>query len=166
MGIYLVDIGPDSWAKDEITFGIRSLLDRALAERGFGPYPGPLREVPPAESFEEKISPELDGFSELCARNGAEDVLDAALFVPVPFDGLIKLPVGNAYDEQETRVVSSHRLRDLVAPMAAEIGLSADLPSGPLALSTGIEDPVTFYVAVYRQAAEHSLRHGCPMSYI
>ncbi|WP_155368045.1 hypothetical protein [Catellatospora vulcania] len=57
MGIHLVDIGPDSWAQDEITSGIRVLLDRALAERGLGPYPGPPREAPPEESFEEKISP-------------------------------------------------------------------------------------------------------------
>jgi len=103
VGIYLVDIGPDSWAHDEITFGIRSLLDHALAERGLGPYPGPLREVRPEETFEEKISPAMDGFTELCARYGAEDVLDAALFVPVPFNGLITLPTGNAYDPSTSR---------------------------------------------------------------
>ncbi|MCP2323198.1 hypothetical protein HDA40_001705 [Hamadaea flava] len=166
MGIYLVDISADSWAQDEVSYGIGSLLDRALAERGVGPYAGSSREVPPEESFEEKMSPELDGFSELCDRHGARDVLDAALFVPAVFDGLITLPVGNAYDEESTRVVSAHRLLDMVAPMAAEIGLLADLPRGPLALSTSIEDPVTFYVAVYRQAAAHALRHGCPMGYI
>jgi len=166
VGAYLVDIGPESWAQDEITFGIRSLLGHALAERGLGPYPGPLREVRPEETFEEKISPAMDGFAELCARYGAEDVLDAALFVPVPFDGLITLPAGNAYDDEQTRVLSSHRLRDAVAPMATEIGLPADLPRGGLALSTSIEDPITFYVAVYRQAAEHSLRHGCPIGYV
>ncbi|MFU8872728.1 hypothetical protein [Micromonospora sp. SL4-19] len=166
MGIYLVDIGPDSWAQDEVTYGIRSLLDGALAERGLGPYPGPPREVPSEESFEEKISPEMDGFAELCARHGAEEVLDATLFIPVSFDGLITLPAGNAYDEEQTHVLSSHRLRDAVAPMAAEIGLPADLPRGGLALSTSIEDPVTFYVAVYLQAAEHSLRHGCPIGYV
>ncbi|MBB5868422.1 hypothetical protein F4553_001801 [Allocatelliglobosispora scoriae] len=166
MGIYLVDIGPDSWAQDEITSGIRSLLDRALVERGLRPYPGPPHEVPPAESFEEKIAPVMDGFAELCARHGAEELLDAALFVPVLFDGLITLPIGNAYDDEHTRVFSSHRLRDAVVPMAAEIGLPADLPRGALALSNSIDDPVTFYVAVYRQAAEHSLRHDCPIGYI
>ncbi|NUR69247.1 MAG: hypothetical protein HOU81_00245 [Hamadaea sp.] len=166
MGIYLVDIGPDSWAKDEITFGIRSLLDRALGERGLEPYPGPDHESAPAESFEEKIAPDLDGFTELCAEHGADEVLDAALFVPVLFDGVITLPVGNAYDEESTRVLSSQRLRDLVAPMAYQIGLPVELARGPLALSTSIEDPVAFYVAVYRQAAEFSLRHGCPMGYI
>jgi hypothetical protein len=166
VGIYLVDIGPDSWAQDEITSSFRPLLDRALAERGLGPYPGPPHEVPAKESFEEKISPEMDGFADLCSRHGAEHVLDAALFVPVLFDGLITLPAGNAYEEEHTRVLSSHRLRDAVAPMAAEIGLPADLPRGALALSNSIKDPVTFYVAVYRQAAEHSLRHSCPIRYI
>ncbi|WP_433345403.1 hypothetical protein [Micromonospora sp. CA-111912] len=165
MGIYLVDLGPDSWAQDELTSGIGSLLDHALAKRGLGTYPGPLREVPPEESFEEKILPALDGFVDLCARHDAEDVLNAALFVPVPFDGLITLPVGNGYDKQ-TRVLSSYRLRDAVEPMATEIGLPVDLPRGGLALTTSIEDPVTFYVAVFRQAAEHSLRHGCPIGYV
>ncbi|WP_460492335.1 hypothetical protein [Dactylosporangium cerinum] len=163
MGIYLVDVSPGSWAQDDI---IRTLLDRALTERGLDPYPGPRAEVPSADGFEEKISPPMDGFSELCDRHGAGDVLEAALFVPVAFDGLITLPVGNAYDDERTVVLSSHRLRDLVAPMAAEVGLPAELPRGTLALSNAIADPVTFYVAVYQQAAEHSLRYGCPLAYM
>lgn len=163
MGIYLVDVGPDSWAQDDI---LRTLLDRALAGRGLDPYPGPPGEVPPADGFEEKVSPPMDGFAELCARHSAGDVLEAALIVPVPFDGLITLPAGNAYDDERTVVLSAHRLRAMVAPMAVEVGLPAELPRGNLALSNTIDDPVTFYVAVYQQAAEHSLRYGCPLAYI
>jgi hypothetical protein len=163
MGMYLVDVGPDSWAHDDV---LRALLDRALAERGLDPYAGPSLTVPPQDSFEEKISPPMDGFVRLCDRHGAGDVLEAAMLVPVPFDGLITLPAGNAYDDEQTVVLSAHRALDLVAPMAAEVGLPAALPRGTLALSNSIEDPVTFYVAVYRQAAEHSLRYGCPMTYM
>lgn len=159
MGIYLVDVGPESWVRDDI---LRTLLDRALAERGLDPYPGPPLDVPAGEGFEEKVSPPMDGFAQLCARHGAGDVLEAALIVPVPFDGLIILPAGNAYDEERTVVIGAHRLRDLVAPMAAEVGL----PHGNLALSNTIDDPVTFYVAVYGRAAEHSLRYRCPLTYI
>jgi hypothetical protein len=57
-------------------------------------------------------------------------------------------------------------LRAAIAPIAAEAGLAADLPTGPMALTNAIEDPVTFYVALFRQAAEHSLRQGCPLTYI
>jgi hypothetical protein len=163
VGIYLVDVSPDSWAQDD---AIRSLLDQALAERGLEPYPGPPGGVPAVDSFEEKVSPPMGGFSELCDRHGAADVLEAALFVPVAFDGLITLPAGNAYDDERTVVLSSQRLRDLIAPMAAEVGLPEELPRGTLALSNAIADPVTFYVAVYRQAAEHSLRYHCPLAYI
>ncbi|MEV4138448.1 hypothetical protein AB0J72_40540 [Dactylosporangium sp. NPDC049742] len=157
MGMYLVDVRPGNWEH-------ATQLDRALAERGLGAYPGPRQET--ADRFEEKLSPPMDGFAELCERHGATDVLEAALFVPVPFDGLITLPVGNAYDDERTVVLSSHRLRDLVAPLVADVRLPSPLPRGPLALVTGIDDPVAFYVAMYRQAAEHSLRHGCPLTYI
>ncbi len=163
MGIYLVDVGPDSWARDDV---MRMLLDRALAERGLDPYPGPVGDVPSDDDFEEKVSPPMDGFSALCDRHGAGDVLEAALIVPVRFDGLITLPAGNAYDEEQTVVLSAHRLRDLVAPMAAEVGLPADLPHGNLALSNAIDDPVVFYVAVYQRGAEHSLRYGRPLAYV
>ncbi len=40
------------------------------------------------------------------------------------------------------------------------------LPSGPMALTMAITDPLLFYVALFQQAAEHSLRHGCPLEYV
>jgi hypothetical protein len=158
VGIYLVDVDAESWAEGECA----PLLNKALAKRGLPSYPGP-----PATTadFEEKIVPSMDDFAERCARHGVNDLLDASMFVPVDFAGLIELPVENAYDDV-TKVFSAQRLRAAIAPMAAEVGLPAGLPSGPLALTAAIDDPIIFYVAVFGQAAEHSLRHGCPMTYV
>ena len=158
VGIYLVDVGAESWAEG----GYAPLLDRALAERGLPPYPGP---PPKTGDFEEKIVPSMDDFAELCERHGAADLLDASLIVPVDFAGLIEIPVETAYDDV-TKVFSAQRLRAAVAPMAAEVGLPPGLPSGPLALTTAIDDPLLFYVALFSQAAGHSLRHACPLTYV
>jgi hypothetical protein len=158
VGIYLVDVSAESWAEGECA----PLLDEALAARGLPPCPGPPAT---AGDFEEKLIPSMDAFAEMCTRHGATEFLDASLFVPADFPGLIDLPVENAYDDV-TKVFSAQRLRAAIAPIAAEVGLPADLPSGPLALTIAIEDPLTFYVALFRQAAEHSLRHGCPLTYV
>jgi hypothetical protein len=158
VGIYLVDISAASWAQDECA----PLLDEALAARGLPPYPGPPAT---AGDFEEKLVPSMDAFAEMCARHDATEFLNASLFLPADFPGLIDLPVENAYDDV-TKVFSAQRLRAAIAPIAAEIGLPPGLPSGPMALTTAIEDPLTFYVALFRQAAEHSLRHDCPLTYV
>ncbi|MCU7722613.1 hypothetical protein ODJ79_02685 [Actinoplanes sp. KI2] len=158
VGIYLVDISAPSWAQDECA----PLLDEALAARGLPPYPGPPAR---AADFEEKLSLRMDDFAEICARHDAAEFLDATLIVPVDFSGLIELPVESAYDDV-TKVFSAQRLRAAIAPIAAEVGLAADLPSGPMALTTAIEDAVTFYVALFASAAEHSVRHGCPLTYV
>ncbi|MFC4065863.1 hypothetical protein [Actinoplanes subglobosus] len=158
MGIYLVSVGAASWAQDECA----RLLDAALAERGLPPWPGPGAA---AGDFEEKLAPSMDAFAGVCERHGVTEFLDASLIVPVDFDGLIELPVANSFDDV-TNVVSAYRLRAAMAPIAAEIGLPGDLPGGPLALTQAIEDPLTFYTALFRQAAEHSLRHGCPLTYV
>ncbi|GIE80685.1 hypothetical protein Aph02nite_66350 [Actinoplanes philippinensis] len=158
MGIYLVSVGADSWAQDECA----PLLAEALADRGLPPYPGPPAA---AGDFEEKLVPSMDAFSAVCERHGAGQFLDASLIVPVDFAGLIELPVENPYDDV-TKVFSAQRLRVLMAPIAAEAGLPAVLPAGPMALTTAIEDPLLFYVALFRQAAQHSVRHGCPLTYV
>lgn len=158
VGIYLVDVNAESWAQGEYA----PLLNQALSERGLPPYPGPPTTT---GDFEEKIVPSMDDFAELCARHGATDLLNASLIVPVDFAGLIELPVENAYDDV-TNVFSAQRLRAAIAPMATEVGLPADLPRGPLALTTAVDDPIVFYVALFGQAAEHSLRHVCPLTYV
>jgi len=158
VGIYLVDVGASSWAEGERA----TLLDEALAARGLPPYPGPPAAV---GDFEEKLAPSMDDFAELCVRHDATEFLDASLFVPVDFVGLIELSVENSYDDV-TKVFSAQRLRAAIAPIAAEAGLPAGLPSGPMALTNAIDDALTFYVALFQQAAEHSLRYGCPLTYI
>lgn len=158
VGIYLVNVSATNWADGERA----PLLDEALAARGLPPYSGPPATV---GEFEEKLAPSMDDFADLCARHDAAEFLDASLFVPVDFAGLIELPVENSYDDV-TKVFSAQRLRAAIAPIAAEVGLPARLPSGPMALTTAIEDALTFYVAVFQQAAEHSLRYGCPLTYI
>jgi hypothetical protein len=156
--MYLVDVSAARWAQDRRV----PLLDQALAARGLPPYPGPRVT---AGGFEEKLIPSMDGFAELCARHNATEFLDATLIVPVDFVGLVELPVANAYDEV-TNVFSAQRLRAVIAPIVAEVGLSGDLPTGPMALTIAIDDPTTFYAALFRQAAEHALRHSCPMTYV
>ncbi|UWP83167.1 hypothetical protein [Dactylosporangium fulvum] len=158
MGIYLVNISALNWAQDECA----PLLDEALATRNLPPYPGPPTT---AGDFEEKLIPSMDDFAEMCARHDATDFLNASLIVPVDFTGLIELPAESTYDDV-TKVFSAQRLRAAIAPIAAEVGLPAGLPSGPMALTNAIDDPLTFYVALFRQAAEHSLRHGCPLTYV
>ncbi|MFI7600159.1 hypothetical protein [Actinoplanes sp. NPDC049681] len=159
MGLYLVDVSAASWAEKEYA----PLLNDALVARGLPPYPGPPTTA--RQGFEEKFILGMDEFADMCARHGVAEFLDATLIVPVDFPGLIELPVESSYDDVTT-VFSAQRLRTAIAPVAAEIGLTADLPSGPLALTLAIDDPLTFSVALFRQAAEHSLRHGCPLTYI
>jgi hypothetical protein len=156
--MYLVNIGAEEWAQDEYA----PLLDEALAARGLPPYPGPSAT---AADFEEKLIPSMDDFAALCAQHNVTEFLDSTLIVPIDFSGLIELPVEKSYDTV-TQVFSAQRLRAAMAPIAAEVGLPASLPSGPMALTNAIDDPLTFYVALFRQAAEHSLRHGCPLTYV
>jgi hypothetical protein len=156
--MYLVDVSAVSWAQDEC----EPLLNQALAARGLPPYPGPHAT---AGDFEEKLVPSMDDFAEMCARHDATEFLDASLIVPVDFVGLIELPVASAYDDV-TNVFSAQRLRAAIAPIVAEVGLPTGLPKGPMALTIAIDDPLTFYVALFRQAAEHALRHSCPMTYV
>ncbi|WP_285558564.1 hypothetical protein [Actinoplanes regularis] len=158
MGMYLVSVGIEDWTLGECG----PLLDEALATRNLPPYPGPPAT---AADFEEKLVPSMDDFAELCARHDATDFLDASLIVPVDFTGLIELPVENTYDDV-TKVFSAHRLHAAIAPIAAEIRLPAGLPTGPMALTGAIDDRITFYVALFQQAAAHSLRHGCPLTYV
>jgi hypothetical protein len=155
--MYLVDISAEDWARNECA----PLLDEALVARDLPPYPGPPAA---AGDFEEKLIPSMEDFARLCARHDATEFLNASLIVPMDFSGLIELPVENSYDDV-TQVFSAQRLRAAIAPIAAEIGLPAGLPSGPMALTNAIDDPLTFYVALFRQAAEHSLQHGCPLTY-
>ncbi|WP_433616781.1 hypothetical protein ACQP2P_15810 [Dactylosporangium sp. CA-139114] len=82
----------------------------------------------------------MDDFAEMYARYDATEFLNASLIVPVDFTGLIKFPAQSIYDDV-TNVFSAQRLRAAIAPIAAEVGLPAGLPSGPMTLTTAINDP-------------------------
>lgn len=163
MGIYLVDVSRESWSAGQA----RAELDRALAGRGLPPYPGPPAGLKDGDRFEEKVAPDMAAFAELCDRHGATAVLEAGLFVPVAFDGLIELPVETAYDDV-TWACSSHRLRELMRPLAAQVPAPTGPADGPMRLTAALADgdPVTFYVALFTRAAAFSLRHSCPMQYL
>lgn len=156
--MYLVDVSADSWAHD----GYAGLLDAAFAARDLPAWTGPPG---PGGRFEEKLIPSMDAFAELCARHGAAEFLDASLFVPVDFAGLIELPRASSFDDV-TNVFSAQRLRAAIAPIAAGIALPAGLPSGPMALTNAVDDPLVFYVALFQQAAEFSVGHGRPLTYV
>jgi hypothetical protein len=158
VGIYLVNISAPDWAQDERA----PLLNEALAARGLPPYSGPPAT---AKGFEEKLTPDMDAFYEMCARYDATDAFGGLLIVPVDFTGLITIPAKSNIDDVTT-VSSAWRVREAIAPMAADIDLPTHLPSGPMALSVAIKDPLVFYIALFQQAAEHSLRYGCPLDYV
>jgi hypothetical protein len=160
VGVYLVSISASNWAQDERA----SLLDEALAARGLPPYAGPPARVPVGD-FEEKLIPSMDDFADLCARHDPTDAFGGLLIVPADFTGLIELPVESNLDDV-TSVASAWRIREAIAPMAAEVGLPADLPGGPMGLTLAISDPLLFYVALFQQAAEYSLRYGSPLEYV
>ncbi|MBB2943512.1 hypothetical protein FB565_003225 [Actinoplanes lutulentus] len=160
MGIYLVNIRASDWAQDERAL----LLNEALAARGLPPYPGP-KAMATAENFEEKLVPRMNDFWDLCARYSNTEALGAMLIVPADFTGLIELPVKSNLADV-TSVASAWRMREAIAPMAAEVKLPLDLPSGPMALTEAFTDRLIFYVALFKQAAEYSLRHNCPLEYV
>ncbi|WP_430788807.1 hypothetical protein [Actinoplanes sp. G11-F43] len=159
MGIYLVDISASNWARDERA----PLLNEALAARGLPPCPRPSTTA--AEAFEEKIVPPMDAFTELCARHDTTEAFGALLIVPADFTGLIELPIASNIDDVTT-VSSAYRIREAITRMAAEVSPPTGLPTGPMALTTAITDPLLFYVALFHRAAEYSLRHSRPLDYV
>ncbi|GAA3265252.1 hypothetical protein GCM10020218_000900 [Dactylosporangium vinaceum] len=155
--MYLVDVSAESWEREACA----PLLAEALAARGLPPYPGPPRTKP---GFEEKLVPPMDAFAAACARHDATELLHASLIVPVEFTGLIELPAASTYDDT-TIAYSAQRLRAAVAPIAVEVALPADLPVERMTLNATIDDPLMFYVAMYHQAAQYSLRWNSPLIY-
>ncbi|MFH0172596.1 hypothetical protein ACIA6D_02435 [Streptomyces cacaoi] len=196
MGVYLVSVTAQDWSEPgEDGYGdVAAALNTELERRGRPPY-GPPEAVRNAPGwFEEKISPSMDGFTALCRAHltGAElsTLLDWSVLVPLPLEEEIVLPVGTAYSGDETPVAGAPRVLALAERLAGAIGLPLDaVPAGEnLALSLWFmeefteggarkaaearpgpwaDDPdAAFYVALYLRAAQYSLRHGCPMTYI
>ncbi|MDQ0584905.1 hypothetical protein [Streptomyces rishiriensis] len=195
MGVYLVSVTARDWSEPgEDGYGdVAAALNTELGRRGLPPY-RPPETVRDAPGFEEKISPAMDGFTALCRAHltGAElsTLLDWSVLVPLPLEEEIVLPVGTAYTEDESTVAGASRVLALAERLAEAVALPLDaIPAGKhLALSlwfmeepTGggarktagtrpgpwTDDPAAaFYVALYLRAAQYSLRHACPMTYI
>ncbi|MFJ9115214.1 hypothetical protein ACIRJO_06655 [Streptomyces sp. NPDC102394] len=191
MGIYLVSVDAGEWFGDDEEEGgkgaVAAGLDAELKRRGLPPYePAPGRGA--ASWFEEKLSPSMAGFAEVCRAHltpQEQRVLgDWSVLVPVSLEEPIELPIGSAYTDT-TLIAGAPQVLALAERLAAVIGLPAEVPdaSENLALTfwflegeaeelaatrPGLwsEDLDTaFYVAVYLRAAQFSLRYGCPMTY-
>ncbi|MEU5891134.1 hypothetical protein ABZ835_30440 [Streptomyces sp. NPDC047461] len=189
MGVYLVSVDARDWRGDhEGGHGeIASGLDEELSRRGLPPYPSVPQESRALE-FEEKLSPSMDGFVELCrahlTRDEEETLCGWSVLVPVSLDEEIQLPVGSAYTDT-TVVAGAPQVLALAQRLASAIGLPPMLPvtSGNLGLTAWFLDgsaketvaarpgpwgqdlDASFYVALYLRAAQHSLRRGCPIVY-
>jgi hypothetical protein len=187
MGIYLVSIDAGDWRGDhEGGHGeLASALDEELSRRGLPPYSSVPQESRALE-FEEKLSPPMDGFVELCrahlTRAEEEMLCGWSVLVPVSLDEEISLPVGSAYTDT-TVVAGAPQVLALAQRLASAIGLPPMLPvtSRNLGLTSWFLDGLAketaatrpgpwgedldaaFYVALYLRAAQHSLRRGCPL---
>ncbi|MFJ1791401.1 hypothetical protein [Kitasatospora griseola] len=183
MGIYLVDADTEEW------FGgaVAAALDEESARRGLPPcLPPPASTA----SFEEKLIPPMDTFGALCrellAPEEAAGLLDWTELVPVPFDGVVELPIPSTYGDR-TVLFSAHRLLPLAQRLAAVLELPEDLPGDgfrTMELSRWFLDfeeepqtlagrtgrwtrdlPAAFYTAMYLRAAQYCLRQGRPLTY-
>lgn len=189
MGVYLVSVDAQDWRGDhEGGYGtIASALDDELSRRGLPPFPS-VPEESRALEFEEKLSPPMDGFVELCrarlTRDEEETLCGWSVLVPVSLDQEISVPVGSAYTDT-TVVAGAPQVLALAQRLASAIGLPPMLPatSGNLGLTSWFLDgsaketvaarpgpwgddlDASFYVALYLRAAQHSLRRGCPIVY-
>lgn len=191
MGVYLVGVSAREWSDDDAGQGgkgaIAKLLDEELGRRGLPSFESSGEEEP-ATSFEEKLSPPMDGFAELCRAHLTPreyaTLCDWSVLVPVSLDEDVRLPVGSAYTDT-TVVAGAPQVLALAQRLATAIGLPAEVPEEPgnlemtfwflegeaEALAATRPGPwaedldTAFYVALYLRAAQHSLRRGCPVTY-
>ncbi|MCX5199253.1 hypothetical protein OOK31_36140 [Streptomyces sp. NBC_00249] len=183
MGIYLVSVGAGQWLGDEEgDLGeVAAALDAELKRRGLPAY-----EPAPGESFEEKLVPPMAGFDTLCRTHLSLEEYQMlsgwSALVPILLDGPVRLPIENSYDD-ETVIASAPRVLALAEHLAQAIGLPPDVPRArhPLELTTWLLDggaakqataspgpwgedlDTAFYVVLYLRAAQHAIRHNCPL---
>ncbi|MCX5007823.1 hypothetical protein OHB05_35155 [Streptomyces sp. NBC_00638] len=199
MGVYLVSVGAREWFgeddddrdEDEIGFGeLASALNGALLRRGLPPYTSLPEETPfvrgSGTTFEEKLVPPMEGFTELCRAHLSEDETETlcgwSALVPISLDEEIRLPVESGYSD-ETTVAGAPQVLAIAERLARHIGLPPEIPAtsdnldltmwfldGPAKDTAAVrpgpwaEDlDAAFYVALYLRAAQHVLRRGCPV---
>lgn len=195
MGIYLVSVGAQEWfGEEEDGRGdVAAGLNEELRRRGLPPYTSVPEEAGFAPGsgtgFEEKLVPPMDGFSALCrahlSRAEEELLCGWTVLVPVSLDEEIELPVECAYD-LTTTIAGAPQILALAQRLAEAVELPTDrIPaaSDNLELTSWFLDgqaketaaarpgrwcddlDVSFYVALYLRAAQHSIRRGCPIVY-
>ncbi|MGW0869477.1 hypothetical protein ACWD3Z_03190 [Streptomyces sp. NPDC002740] len=191
MGVYLVSVATQDWSEpgEDGHGDVAAALNAELERRGLPPYEprGAVRDA--AGRFEEKLSPPMDGFDELCRTwltpEERHTLLDWSVLVPFALDEGVLLPVGSPYTD-ETLVVGAPHVLALAERLAGALGLPPDLVPATFcnleltfwflegeaekaaAARPGpwTDDLATaFYTALYLRAAQYSLRHGCPMTY-
>jgi hypothetical protein len=189
MGVYLVNVSGQEWLDAEEEGGkgeIAAALGAELRRRGLAPYEVSTQE--PAAWFEEKLGPSMDGFAALCRARltPAEQRMlgDWSVLVPLSLDEEIRLPIASGYTDT-TVIVGAPQVLAFARRLAAVLGLPAEVEEdrGNLGLTYWFfegqaealaasrpgpwsEDLATaFYVALHLRAAQHSLRHGCPIAY-
>ncbi|MFE8937958.1 hypothetical protein ACFYNX_10740 [Streptomyces sp. NPDC007872] len=191
MGVYLVSVTAQDWSQPgEDGYGdVAAALNTELQRHGLPPYELPHAAQGVPGQFEEKVGPSMDGFVALCGTLLTEAelsaLLDWSVLVPLALEETIVLPVGTACSGEETVVTGAQRVLALAERLAGAVELPVGaLPSGKvLALSRWFMDggaertartqpgpwaedrDAAFYVALYLRAAQHSVRHGCPMTY-
>ena len=118
MGIYLVSVDAGEWFGDDAEEGgkgaVAAGLDAELRRRGLPPYePAPGRGA--ASWFEEKLSPSMTGFAEVCRAHltpQEQRVLgDWSVLVPVSLEGARSGPC-----------VGTGAMVSTIRPSAAEAG--------------------------------------------
>lgn len=195
MGIYLVSVGAAEWfGHDEGSYGdVAAGLNEELVRRGLGPYTSVPEETPcvrgSGQAFEEKMSPSIYGFIELCktrlSPEEMETMCDWTCLVPISLEEFVCLPVSSNHTD-ETVIAGAPQVAALAERLAAIIELPPEIPqtSDNLDLTMWFLDgpakelaqvrpgpwsadlDTAFYVAVYLQAARHSLRRGAPIVYV
>lgn len=195
MGIYLVSVNAGEWfGDDEGSYGeVATALNEELVRRGRAPYTSVPAEAPfvrgSGQAFEEKLSPSIYGFIELCNTHLSPEemamLLDWNCLVPVSLEECLCLPISSNYSD-ETVIAGAPQVAALVERLAAAIELPPGMPqtSDNLELTTWFLDgpgkelvqarpgsrsadhDAAFFVAVYLQAARHSLRRGAPIVYV
>lgn len=191
MGVYLVSVTTQDWSQlGEDGYGdVAAALNTELERRGLPPYR--LRQAAGEAPgwFEEKVSPSMDGFVALCRTRLTDtelsSLLDWNVLVPFALEEEIVLPVATAYSGEETVVAGAPRVLALAERLADAVELPVDaIPAGEnLTLSSWFlqggaertararngpwakDRDTAFYVALYLRAAQHSIQHGCPMTY-
>jgi len=195
MGIYLVDVGAEAWfgEGEEGRAEIATGLNAELVRRGLPRYesvPVAAEFVRGSgRSFEEKLVPSMDTFIELCEGRlldeDTETLCGWQVLVPVSLDEKIELPVESSYSDT-TVIAGAPQVLAIAEKLAAELALPPEVPEmcDNLDLTNWFLDgaaeelsatapglwsehlDAAFYVALYLRAAQHSLRRGCPMTYV